>query len=398
MNKMTRLTDTQKIVHPWYFRYARGMNETASPPKTIFHRTRVRIQDFHSRYEERLAVVFFICGFLFDLVMVARIDDLKVIIQQAIYLSIIAIFLLLEIFDAREPIAPPRFLRGLWKYRELIEHFFFGTLLNFYSIFYFKSASLSSSFLFLLILVFLLLANEMPYFRKYGPTLRFALFGLCLCSFFSILFPIVLGFIGLIPFLLACATTGLVFLVFYMFLRSQGIDFEALTHQMLAPVFAVLGIFVLLYAFHFTPPVPLSARYVGVFHGIEKSNGHYVLSYRSPGWEFWRRGDEVFFARPGDKIYFFANIFSPAHFSEQIRVRWLYKDHRLGWQSSDLIPIQISGGREEGYRGYTFKSNYQPGDWRVQLETSDGREIARQAITVLSDTTTDERHFETELR
>ena len=41
--------------------------------------------------------------------------------------------------------------------------------------------------------------------------------------------------------------------------------------------------------------------------------------------------------------------------------------------------------REHGYRGYTVKSNYQPGDYRVQIETTDGREIGRIGLTVEDD-------------
>jgi hypothetical protein len=43
----------------------------------------------------------------------------------------------------------------------------------------------------------------------------------------------------------------------------------------------------------------------------------------------------------------------------------------------DSIPIRIVGGREQGFRGYGLKSNYQPGEWKVQVETTDGREIGR---------------------
>jgi len=48
-----------------------------------------------------------------------------------------------------------------------------------------------------------------------------------------------------------------------------------------------------------------------------------------------------------------------------------------GWVLQDTIPINILGGRERGFRGYGVKANYQPGRWKVQVETTDGREIGR---------------------
>jgi hypothetical protein len=48
----------------------------------------------------------------------------------------------------------------------------------------------------------------------------------------------------------------------------------------------------------------------------------------------------------------------------------------------DSIPIRILGGRQEGFRGYGMKSNYQPGKWKVHVETTDGREIGRIYFTL----------------
>jgi Protein of unknown function (DUF2914) len=45
------------------------------------------------------------------------------------------------------------------------------------------------------------------------------------------------------------------------------------------------------------------------------------------------------------------------------------------YATSDRIPITISGGREAGYRGYTVKQRPFAGDWRVDVETGDGRVI-----------------------
>ncbi len=56
---------------------------------------------------------------------------------------------------------------------------------------------------------------------------------------------------------------------------------------------------------------------------------------------------------------------------------WVHKDPIHGWREEDRIPIHIVGGRREGFRGFGFKANYEPGEWRAQVQTNDGREIGR---------------------
>jgi len=57
-------------------------------------------------------------------------------------------------------------------------------------------------------------------------------------------------------------------------------------------------------------------------------------------------------------------------------MQWFHREAQ-GWAPQDTIPIKIVGGRAEGFRGYGFKSKFQPGAWKVQIETTDGREIGR---------------------
>jgi hypothetical protein len=101
------------------------------------------------------------------------------------------------------------------------------------------------------------------------------------------------------------------------------------------------------------------------------------LTHERPWWRFWHNGDQEFRAQPGDKVVVFFRIFSPARFSDQVQMRWLWKPAGRGWALQDTIRINIVGGREQGFRGYGVKSNYQPGSWKVQVETTDGREIGR---------------------
>jgi hypothetical protein len=42
-------------------------------------------------------------------------------------------------------------------------------------------------------------------------------------------------------------------------------------------------------------------------------------------------------------------------------------------------------GRERGFSGYAYKQNWRPGQWRVAVETADGREIGRRAFSVRED-------------
>ncbi len=58
------------------------------------------------------------------------------------------------------------------------------------------------------------------------------------------------------------------------------------------------------------------------------------------------------------------------------------------------ISIKIVGGREQGFRGYGVKSNYQPGGWKVKVETTDGREIGQVNLESASEAS---RTFEIDL-
>ena len=110
---------------------------------------------------------------------------------------------------------------------------------------------------------------------------------------------------------------------------------------------------------------------------VERNGNGYWLQHERPVWRWWHNGDQDFLAQPGDKVYVFFRVFSPTRFSDQVLMRWYRRDPARGWALQDSIPIKIVGGREEGFRGYGFKASYQPGDWRVQIETGDGREIGR---------------------
>jgi hypothetical protein len=265
-----------------------------------------------------------------------------------------------------------------------------GTLLNSYTIFYFKSASALASFAFVAILATLIFVNEFVKLERNRAQAHVALLGLSLISYFASLAPILLGFMGDVPFLCAVAASGLCFAGFTRAIRPhlarasrQGP--EILKKQVIRPFIAIHLLFTALYFAHAIPPVPLSVRYMGIYHDVQKKDGQWVLSSTRPFWKFWQHGDQTFSARPGDVIHCYVQVFSPNRFKDALQIRWLLYSPKNGWESTDVIPLPVTGGREEGYRGATHKSRYEPGEWRVQVETRDGREIGRIPFEVEKD-------------
>jgi len=311
---------------------------------------------------------------------VTRIDSWRMIGQQAVYLGALTAMLAQLFVEAG---APPPAMEGLpalarWyrRYRTAIVSFLLGTLLNLYTIFFFKSSSLLVSFSFMFVLVILLLANEIDRLKWLGLSFKFALLGLCGLSFCVNVVPVFVGQVGVGVFLVSLGLGSLPMLVLAGWLRGRAPDqFPRLRKQVLVPFGLVLAAFLAAYLFRVIPPVPISIPFIGVYHSVERSGGEYRLGHERPTWRFWHNGDQEFRAQPGDRVYVFFRVFSPTRFSDEVRMRWYWKER--GWVLQDSIPIKILGGRAEGFRGYGFKSNYQPGAWKVQVETTDGREIGR---------------------
>ena len=308
--------------------------------------------------------------------------------QQAAYLAAITAILLHMFLQEGAPLpdvaAAPALARWYYDYRSPLVHFLMGSLLNLYAIFYFKSSSLLVSFGFLGLLVVVLLANELRRVKSLGLPFKFALLGLCLLSFFAYLLPVLVGSIGLWMFLLSMLAGSVPLLVATLRIRAVWPEkFAPARRQILVPLGCVVIGFLAFYLFRLIPPVPLSIPFIGVYHQVERTEAGYRLSHERRSWRFWHNGDQTFLAQPGDRVYVYFRIFSPSRFADQVQMRWLWKDPARGWTSQDAIPIRIVGGREQGFRGYGVKSNYQPGAWKVQVETTDGREIGRVYFTLL---------------
>lgn len=344
-----------------------------------------RAKTFYNEHEPACNAGLFVAGFLFDILAVGRIDRLHNIIHQAVYLSLCAFFNGLELRETCGGFTPPARFKTAWRYHEGATHFMLGTLLNIYTLFYFKSASLGVSLLFLAVLASLIAVNELKPFKRSGTLLRMGLFSLCLVSYFTYLVPTLAGRLGSALFLgsIACASVCAAALAWWLKASLPG-QWPAVRGHAVYPFAAVASLFTVLYFAKVIPPVPLSLSEIGVYHGVSRRGDSFELVTMLPRWKFWQRGEQTFLARPGDAVYCWAVVFAPTDFRERLAVRWRFRG-RDGWGEPDTIPLLIAGGRDGGWRGFTSKANYRPGRWRVEIITSDGRELGRIDLTIVAD-------------
>jgi hypothetical protein len=129
-------------------------------------------------------------------------------------------------------------------------------------------------------------------------------------------------------------------------------------------------------------------KFGGVFHEVRKAGERFELAYQKHWLQFWKHSDDPF---PADEpVYCFTAVFAPVRLETTIYHHWYSRPDKTGaFSPVDRIPIRIQGGREGGYRAYTFKQGLVAGDWRVDVETEDGRVLGRVRFTVEADLPTE---------
>jgi len=348
----------------------------------------IQFHEIRKRWQHLLAPSFFIGGFTLDIFTLGRVDDLSNFLIFTFYIAVsfaIFTFEIIVIEEKQEQIEehfPSWQLAGkplahwIMLYKDEAFHFAQGALLSAFTLFYFKSAGVSSSLLFLVILLIPLIINEFELIRGIGLITKSLFFNLTLMSFVVVYSPLPFGHVGLLVFSIGLLIyLGLVAIIYHYFIRLK-IENHTLKKYWLTPALCLALLFFGLRLIKVIPPVPLSIETAGIYHKVEKDYPTYRLFHEKKWWRFWDNSDEYFEARPGDRPYFFASIFAPRGFKDKIYVRWLKYIHG-DWKTSDRIPLTIIGGRGKGFRGYTYKENYTPGQWRISVETSGAVEIGR---------------------
>ena len=162
-------------------------------------------------------------------------------------------------------------------------------------------------------------------------------------------------------------------------------------------IFLLFGVFNVLYFINWIPPVPMALKHVGVYHAVTRATDdyQYSLTFEEPqGWDrYIRQTNKVFNWSPGDTAFCFASVFSSTAMNKKIFHLWEYDDPDDGWILIEKLGYDLFGGRDGGFRGYSFKTSVKPGDWRVEIVTEDDIKLGSVDFVVVRSDASATRKF-----
>jgi hypothetical protein len=337
-----------------------------------------QIKNWYFHYERPISTISLVSGFAFDAIALKRVDLFIENFWIMVHLLTAALgIFFLTIYEKKvmKENVPGRM--HFWLL--IFIQFSFGGLLSVFLVFYFRSATLATSWPFLFLLVTAFICNES--LRKHYARLSFQLSMLFISIYlFAIFFlPVVFHRIGPLMFIASGIASLIAIGVCVLALRFIAMEKFKKSRAFL--IYSIGGIFVLMNILYFTnliPPIPFSLKDAGVYHSILKTYGNYEVTYEPSDWWDYFRSYPVYHKNGNEPAYVFSAVFSPTLLNTTIIHHWQHYDEKARmWISIAKIDLPIVGGREGGYRTYTSQLNIPPGYWRVDIETERGQDIGR---------------------
>jgi hypothetical protein len=334
-------------------------------------------------YERHLSALSLVGGYAFDSYSFGRIDHATTHVVFLAYLTVAGVAIAISHrLESRPPERQPS--ERTRTILTAVTQFALGCLLSGFCVFYLRSASLWASWPYLLVLAGIFIANE--FFKKYTTrfTLSVLLYFFALFSYAILLVPVLIAMMGTIPFV----ASGIVALGFFWFfldvLGWLGRDrLREVRPQILAGTLAIYAVVNVFYFAKVLPPLPLALADAGVFHSVKKVGNAYQVVDEAQPWTTFFGTPPLLHIAPGDRLYLYSSVFAPGRLATVIVHRWEWFDPAARkWLPQSRLVFAIHGGREGGYRAYSIKSKPQPGDWRVNITTDDGRPLGRIRFAV----------------
>lgn len=268
-----------------------------------------------------------------------------------------------------------------------------GSFTSFSMVYYLRGGDIIVNLPILSIILILMFANEFLR-KKYRIVTELIAYSISTIFFFIFAIPIILKGVGDREFAIAMIFS---FVYLYLYLRlmyslnkennkssKRDSGLKIKLHN-----YIILPILLLCVAFYFKliPAVPLNLHYINFYKNIysynEGGKKYYEYEWKiNRGFNFKR----VVSLRDlgGDKIYFYTEIEAPIDFVFRATHKWeYYNESKKVWETVNEVTYDVNGGREGGYRGYTFINNLKKGEYKVSVLINGNRYIGSARIYVI---------------
>jgi hypothetical protein len=336
------------------------------------------------KYEKYLLPAMLLLGVIIDFITFRTLQVEVAFSILGVYLCIAACLILFTSYYQADKLPKQwRIVRLFHLLAPIGLQFFFGALLSASFIFYWFSGEISSSWPIIILIISLMVANEK--FRSYylKPLAQFGIFYFVLFSYLSIIFPYLFESISPWVFIFSGGVSLVMIASLLFFLSKRVESFRAQMSQIQSLVLLLFLSLTIFYFANIIPPVPLAIRDSGVYHDLQRVSGGYELERQKESvLQKLLPGREIHLEK-GRVIYVFSSVYAPSGLNTRLVHHWEYYNENQGeWVTWSKPSYRISGGRQDGYRGFSLSSNLTEGKWRVSIETERGQLIGRESFRV----------------
>lgn len=358
-------------------------------------------------YERHISAAAMLGGFAFDMLAYGRVDHAVTQTLLIVYLGVAALSIALLHWLEAHGEWQSSFVKTLRSYLPALSQFVLGSLWSAFLVFYARTGTVAASWPFLLVLAAIFIGTEI--FRQYHARLIFTatLLFFALISYAVFMVPVFTHTIGTMTFLLSGAAAVLVYAGFLWCMgKIAATRFGEVRWQLAVSAAGVYIALNTLYFLNVLPPLPLAMQSSGVYQGIcrvspsrsrpvkcvgvkpettlSRQRRLYFAAAEEPAaWTTWLGAARTVHLQEGKPVIVFGAVFAPVNLNTEARYLWQYYDETAKeWQTVQSVTLPLRGGRDKGYRGFTYRTAPKPGKWRVDFETVDGRLIGRVRFTV----------------
>ncbi|HTL39335.1 MAG TPA: DUF2914 domain-containing protein [Methylomirabilota bacterium] len=339
-----------------------------------------KVKAFYAKYESLFMPALIIWGFIYHYITfkVIPIDDVLYLVFGYLGLATITI-VFMHIYDMGKISEWFRYVR---LFCPLVLQFALGSVIGGVFIFYWFSGSIFASWPFIVFVIILIIALEIYKHYLENPIVQFGLYNFASYLLLAVALPYFLTSID-IGLFIAAGWISFLIVAILVFALQKSPSIISRKYRILMVCFLILVAMNIFYFYNFIPPVPLSIRDEGIYHNISRYGNNYIVTAEAK--TFWQKFSFIptIHLTTDQVAYIYTSIYSPTNLDTDIVQDWQYYDaSQTRWISKSKVSYHLVGGRQEGYRGYSYKSNMQSGKWRVYTETPRGQILGRYQFNV----------------